>query len=79
MRHCKFREKEVNCSSETIAEVEKLTRQQSSCALWKAERRNRLTASIFRDVGVRKPLTPVTPFVQMVLYVTFSGKRLISD
>jgi hypothetical protein len=70
-----FREKEVSCSSGKIAEVEKLTRQQSSCALWKAERRSRLTASVFRDVVVRKTSTPVTPLVQRLLYATFTGNR----
>jgi hypothetical protein len=67
-----FREKEVNCSSEKIADVEKLTRQQSSCALWTAEKRSRRTASVFRDVVVWKPSTPVTPLVQRLVYGTFT-------
>jgi hypothetical protein len=65
----------VHHSQTHLKDIEKETRLQAACPLWKSERRCRLTASTFKDVAVRNPTKPVGPLVQRLLYATFSGNR----
>jgi hypothetical protein len=71
----KFLLDNVHHSQTRLKEIEKQTRLQAACPLWKSERRCRLTASTFKDVVVRNPTRPVGPLVQRFLYGTFSGNR----
>ena len=72
-RKSRFLKDNVIISTEQIANIEKNTRNQSSCDLWKKERRVRLTASNFGSIVNRNPNLPIHKIIKNLLYTTFRG------
>ena len=56
-----------------IADIERNTREQSSCGLWHKMHKKTLTSSNFGKVMARKITTKSVPLVSTILYPKFSG------
>jgi hypothetical protein len=65
----------VTVSNEQIQDLERNTRSQSSCSLWKDERLKRLTSSHFGEVMRKMPSRPVSRLVERLLHSSFSGNE----
>ncbi len=68
-----FYEKNVKVTSKDVCLIEKRTRLQSSCGVWRKEKAPRLTSSNFGKVMKRRLQTPVAPLLRSLLYSTFKG------
>ena len=74
-RSAEFLDKHINISEQKCSEVESNTKDQSNSALWKKERRMRLTASSFGEIFKRNPSLKCKPIIQRLLYSNFRGNR----
>ena len=71
----KYMEKEINISNDKINSIEKETRDQSQCDIWKKERKKRLTSSHIGFVYKRNPKLKVKPLLKNMLYTKFKGTK----
>ncbi|XP_069134324.1 uncharacterized protein [Argopecten irradians] len=68
-----FMDSHFNQSTGDIEKIEIESRNQSSSAVWKSERKIRLTSSNFASVFKRNPSLKVAPIVRTLLYSSFKG------
>jgi hypothetical protein len=68
-----FYEQHVKLDQAGIASLQLNTQNQSESELWKAERRKRLTSSVFGRVVSRNVKLKVKPLIRQLLYSTFRG------
>ncbi len=73
---CKdFYEKTVKVTAKDVSLIEKRTRLQSSCGVWRKEKACRLTSSNFGYVVRRNPKIAATTLIRKLLYSKFKGNR----
>ncbi|XP_046686669.1 uncharacterized protein LOC124372331 [Homalodisca vitripennis] len=65
----------LKLDTETRTQLELDSRGQSTCELWKHERRKRLTASNFGKICRMKSTTPCQKTVEQLLYKSFVGNK----
>jgi len=68
-----FYSQKVKMNEEQIKEIETKSRNQTHDHIWKAERRHRLTSSVFGKVMSRRPTNVSSCLVKNLLYTNFKG------
>ncbi len=68
-----FYEKNVKVTAKDVSLIEKRTRLQSACGVWRKEKAPRLTSSNFGQVLRRNPKIAVTTLVRQLAYPKFKG------
>ena len=68
-----FYDNNVKATSKDTVLIERRTRLQSACGVWRKEKAPRLTSSNFGSVARRNPKILVTPLIRRLLYSTFKG------